>query len=354
MAKKAKTVKKSKKPAVKKKIVKKKKTVKKKGRKKKKKGGVNYFGLLIILAVIAGVIMFAKTKGSEPLKYIKAQKLAEFSQADKGGNLSTPRGLGISPDGHLYVADQNNSRVVKFRLNGEPVSSWGTEGEENGQFKEPSGVGVDRDNNVYVADAWNGRIQKFDSEGKFLKSLGGTAGGFYSPRNVAVNAYGMVFVADTGTSRIHRFDTEFNRIGKPFGQRGKAFGNFQEVFGLAFDSQRRLYVGDPGNRRVAVLTSDLQPVAHINVKGWEAAPPMWPMTAVDSRDYLYVVSSGTQEIWVYNTKDPKFKYVGTIKNDPQGKGLFNNPLGIAADSAGNIYVSETSKGSIVKIRPIFE
>ncbi|MFW6211044.1 MAG: NHL repeat-containing protein, partial [bacterium] len=223
-----------------------------------------------------------------------------------------------------------------------------------GEFKEPSGVGVDGENNVYVADSWNGRIQKFTEDGKFLKSIGGTAGGFYSPRNVAVNAYGMVFVADTGTSRIHRFDTEFNRIGKPYGERGKAFGDFREVFGLAFDSQKRLYVGDPGNRRIMVLTSDLQPAAQINVKGWETASPMWPMTAVDSRDYLYAVSSGTQDIWVYDTKDPKFKYIGTIKNNTDGKPLFNNPLGIAADKDGNIYVSETSKGSIVKIRPVFE
>ena len=123
----------------------------------------------------------------------------------------------------------------------EPAELW-QKGEKKGQFKEPSGVAVDKDNNLYVADAWNGRIQKFDSKGRFVLEVGGEKAGFYSPRNVAVNDYGMVHVADTGTSRIHRFDTDGNRIGKPFGERGKALGNFQEVFGLAFDRKKRVYV----------------------------------------------------------------------------------------------------------------
>ncbi|HNZ28736.1 MAG: Serine/threonine-protein kinase PknD [Candidatus Aerophobetes bacterium ADurb.Bin490] len=345
--------KKAKKPVKSKKVSKKNKGKKVKKHGKKKKGG--FGGLIIAVVIILAVIVVAKLKGGDPVKYIKAEKIIEFGSAgEKTGQMNGPRGLAVSKDGVLYVADLQNNRVDKFKLNGESAGVVGEKGEKKGQFKEPSGVAVDKDNNLYVADAWNGRIQKFDSKGRFVLEVGGEKAGFYSPRNVAVNDYGMVHVADTGTSRIHRFDTDGNRIGKPFGERGKALGNFQEVFGLAFDSKKRVYVGDPGNMRVAVLSGDLKPEASIRVKGWETAKPMWPMVAVDSRDYLYAVSSGTQEIWVYDTKNPKFKYVGTIKTDSKGKNLFGNPLGIAIDAQDNIYISEVTKNTIIKIRPVFE
>jgi sugar lactone lactonase YvrE len=267
--------------------------------------------------------------------------------------MNSPRGLAIADD-HIYAADLNNNRIDIFTLNGEFAWMFGEKGDKKGQFKEPSGVAVDKQGNIYVADAWNGRIEKFNPKGKFELEIGGVKAGFYSPRNVAVNDYGVIHVADTGTSRIHRFDTDGNRIGKAFGERGKAPGNFNEVFGLAFDSKKRVYVADPGNRRISVLSSDLVPQATIKIKPWDTAAPMWPMIAIDSNDRLYVVSSGTQEIWVYDTKNPKFKYLGTIKTDRNNKMLLANPLGIAIDQQDNVYVSEVSKSSIIKIKPVFE
>jgi len=338
----------------KKKAVKKSKKKGKKAKKgKKKKGG--FQGLIIAVSIIAVVILIGVLKRGEPVKYIKTDKLVEFGgQGEKKGNLNSPRGLAVAPDGTLLVASLNNNRIDCFRPNGEYVTSYGDKGEKKGQFKEPSGVSSDRDGNIYVADAWNGRIQKLDKDGRFLLEIGGEKAGFYSPRNVAVNQYGVMFVADTGTSRIHRFDVDGNRIGKPFGTRGKSLGNFQEVFGLAFDSQNRVYVGDPGNRRVDILSSDLNPIGQIEVKPWQDAAPMWPHVAVDSQDRLYVVSSGTKEIWIYNTKTPKFKYIGTIKTGRDNKPLFADPVGIAIDREDNIYVSEVNKGTIVKIKPAFE
>ncbi len=338
----------------KKKVVKKTKKKGKKAKKgKKKKGG--FKGLLIAVAVVAAVIMIGFFKRGEPVKYIKADKLAEFGgHGEKKGSLNSPRGIAVAPDNTLLVASLNNNRIDRFKLNGEYVASYGEKGDKKGQFKEPSGVSVDRDGNFYVADAWNGRIQKFDKDGKFLLEVGGEKAGFYSPRNVAINQYGVMFVADTGTSRIHRFDVDGNRIGKPFGARGKSLGNFQEVFGIAFDSQNRVYVGDPGNRRIDILSSDLNPIGQIEVKAWQEAAPMWPHVAVDSQDRLYAVSSGTKEIWVYNTKHPKFKYIGTIKTGRDNRPLFADPLGIAIDKEDNIYISEVNKGTIVKIKPLYE
>ncbi|MCE5301069.1 MAG: NHL repeat-containing protein, partial [Spirochaetia bacterium] len=173
-------------------------------------------------------------------------------------------------------------------------------------------------------------------------------------RNVAANKSGLLCVADTGTSRLHRYDTDGNKVGSPAGGTGRTLGKFGEVFGIAFDSKGRIYAADPGNRRIQIFSSELQPQGQIKVKAWDMAFPLWPMLAVDSADRLYAVSSGTQEIVVYDTNGKAPKYLGGIKTDRNGKPLFTNPLGIAIDAQDNVYVTEIARNKVMKIRPVFD
>ncbi len=326
------------------------KSKKKKGKKKKS----NLIVLIIAVLLIASVVVISKVKRGEPVKLIKAEVLAEFDGLDsKLGKLNSPRGLAISNDNYLYVADLNNHRICKFSLDGKLIDCFGKKGNKPGEFNEPSGVSTDNMNNIYVADAWNGRIQKFSPDGKYIMEIGGSKAGFYSPRNVSVSKYGILFVADTGTSRIHRFDLNGNRVGKPVGGAGKALDKFLEVFSIAFDSKNNVYVSDVGNRRVVVLTSELNPMQTIKVGVWNEAVPLWPMIAIDSNDMLYATSSASKEIIVYNLKLKKPKYAGTIKTDVKDKPIFSDPLGIAIDKDNNIYISEVARSKIVKIKPIF-
>jgi DNA-binding beta-propeller fold protein YncE len=78
------------------------------------------------------------------------------------------------------------------------------------------------------------------------------------------------------------------------------------------------------------------------------------MLAMDSKDRLYAVSSGTQEIVVFDTTGKKIKQLGIIKNDMKDKPLFVNPLGIAVDSADNLYITEINRNKVLKIKPVFE
>ncbi len=328
------------------------KKTKKKKDKKKKVG--NLIVLIIAVLLIAAVVVVSKIKRGEPVKILKAEVLAEFDGVEsKAGKINSPRGLAISDDNYLYVADLNNHRICKFSSDGKMVDAFGKKGNKAGEFNEPSGVAVDNQNNVYVADAWNGRIQKFSSDGKYIMEIGGPKAGFYSPRNVAVGKYGILFVADTGTSRVHRFDLEGNRVGKPVGGAGKALDKFLEVFSIAFDSKNNVYVSDVGNRRVVVLTSDLNPIQSIKINVWNEAPPLWPMIAIDSNDILYATSSGSKEVVVYNLKSKKPKYLGSIRIDVRDKPVFSDPLGIAIDKEDNIYISEVARSKILKIKPVF-
>ncbi|HIE38579.1 MAG TPA: TIGR03663 family protein, partial [Anaerolineae bacterium] len=138
------------------------------------------------------------------------------------GQFSWPRGIAVSPDGFVYVADSRNHRIQKFTADGTFVAAWGTFGgcpdrrPAPGTFCEPWGVAVGPDGAVYVADTWAHRIQKFTADGDFLAQWGtygqyGIDAGptaFYGPRAVAVGPDGEVYVADTGNKRVQVFDPE--------------------------------------------------------------------------------------------------------------------------------------------------
>src|SRR5262249_45879083 len=80
-----------------------------------------------------------------------------------------PRRTAIGPDDSIYGVDQGRTRIVKFSLDGQVLTTWGSSGSGDGQFNDHTSVAVDpTTNKVYVADPRNRRIQVFDPNGKFL------------------------------------------------------------------------------------------------------------------------------------------------------------------------------------------
>ena len=130
-------------------------------------------------------------------------------------------GKSIAVGNACYLLDTGYvAYVLKFSLDGTPLTKWGPWGEEDGQFIDPCGIAVttsiDQGDTVYVADTGNNRIQKFTSTGHFLTKWGvdrevngyymiGHNMTFYSPEGVAVDSSLNVYVADTEHLRIMKF-----------------------------------------------------------------------------------------------------------------------------------------------------
>ena len=83
------------------------------------------------------------------------------------GQFNASYGVAVDSSGNVYVADQQNHRIQKFRQDGTFATNWGTLGSAEGQFKFPldvtvfaSGV-VFFDEKVFVSDTSNDRIQVF-------------------------------------------------------------------------------------------------------------------------------------------------------------------------------------------------
>ena len=192
----------------------------------------------------------------------------------------------------------------------------------------PSAVAQDAAGNIFVADLLNNTIRKITPAG-VVSTIAGSTGfsgtndgkgidaRFKSPHGIAVDSDGNLFVADSGNNTIRKITpdgTVTTYAGAP-GVSGSANGaasdaRFLSPFGVMVDKNNNVYVADTFNHTIRMITP------------------------------AGVVSTLAGKAGVAGSLDK----TGTAAT-------FNNPVSLAIDSAGNIYVADTSNHQIRKIAP---
>ena len=281
----------------------------------------------------------------------------------QAGQFNYPRGIAVDSHGDIYVADSRNHRIVKingkdgkyaldfgglFKIDGGDKKK--IESSVPGKLNEPNDVAIGPDDMVYVLDTWNGRVQIFSPKGK-EKKVFTTDDGFFAPRGIAVDSSGFVYVADTGKHRIVKFDPKGQKV-RAWGGKGEKQGEFNEPIGVALDQAGNLYVADRLNFRIQVFNSDGQFQKEWKVKGWSPEQiDMEPHLVLDRAHSLLYASDGRgKKVYVYKLDG---SLVSTLENDAQGRPLFSVPIGLAVDTAGNLYVSDASTAKVLKIKGQF-
>ncbi|MEO5959075.1 MAG: hypothetical protein ABIZ49_03915 [Opitutaceae bacterium] len=187
------------------------------------------------------------------------------------GNFDQPIGIAADAAGNVYVADNRNHRVQKFRVRFaagawvvDNVAMWGTSGAGAGQFNRPYGLALDVGGNVWVTDGLNARVQKFSPDGVYLQTVGTRGSGdgqFIIVTGVAFDATGAMYVTSTNSDPEHASapDIEVQRVQKfsasgaflwRYGTFGHGDGQFQLPFNIALDAAGFGYVSDYYNIRI--------------------------------------------------------------------------------------------------------
>lgn len=113
--------------------------------------------------------------------------------------LKAPDDLYIDENNMLYIADSMNRRIVKFDINKGVLSGV----LEHEQFMNPRGVFVTKDGDIYVADPSAKKIFRFDSKFELIESFGkpntpSFADTAYEPIRISVDNSGNMYIVGEG------------------------------------------------------------------------------------------------------------------------------------------------------------
>ena len=265
-------------------------------------------------------------------------------------------------DNNVYVADDDNHRVTKFKSDGTYISQVGGYGTGNGQFEFPYDVGVDSQGFLYVADNNNHRVQKFDAATLgFLASWGGfgpAPGQFEYPRalaGLAEDPQGGTYVADNANNRIQGLDPNGN-VTASWGIAGRGPGYVTRPNGVAVDAAGKVYVADTYDNRLELLGSNgayLGQIGNISTASGFAAPgtskgslDLPSGVAISPKDgSVWVTETGNERVQQFS---PAGAAVATYGGPDAGNaaGQFHNPDALAIDQLGNVFVADTDNNRV--------
>jgi sugar lactone lactonase YvrE len=311
-------------------------------------------GVLFLVVLLAGLFTVGplRPRLSElMLGAVGGQVQFELLWEVTGGPdpFSKPYGVGIAPDGSLWVADGGNDRFQLFAPDGTYLETWGTPGSAEGEFEfyaPESGYGTaygdvdfDADGNIYVLDTGNHRVQKFDPDRKFLLAWGSTGDGegqFLAPPSIAVSPDGRVYVPDEKRHDVQIFDSEGTFLGA-FGESGSGDGQFSLPAGVALDGRGDVWVADYTSGRIQRFSADGEFRDAWGSPGSGDGQISSPDgVAVDAMGRVVVIEAGNGRVQAL-TADGRFLAKIGGRGDPV---QFSGGNAIVADDAGTIYVSD--------------
>jgi uncharacterized protein (TIGR03437 family) len=362
-----------------------------------------------VAADAAGNVYFSsansvfKLSGSGVLTLAAGNSRAGFS-GDNGpavnAQLNAPQGLAVDSAGNLYIADSGNHRIrmvspagiiSTFAGNGS-TSLGGGPGQYNdggpatsGLLRLPMGVAADKSGNVYIADTGDNSIRKVTTDGVINTIVGDSYPGFFgdggdaqkaelrTPSDVALDSKGNLYIADTANAVIRQV-TPAGVISTFAGTTAIGFTGDGDLalkaallapLAVAVDPSGNVYIVENGDSRIRKVDTKLNinTIVGTGTGGFAGDGSDATKAQLNSPTGIAVDASGNLYIADFlNLRVRKVSSSGSISTvagngvlsfsgdgGPALSAQMNGPLGVAADTAGNLYVADTGNNVVRKV-----
>ena len=251
--------------------------------------------------------------------------------------LNSPQGLAVDAAGNLFIAEFKRVRRVGTDGTITSVAGNGTYGYSgdgglatNAALSSLNHLAVDGMGNLLVADSANYRIRLIGTNGLITTVAGNGTNGFTGDGGLATNTTvpgmgvaagrdGSFFVAENGTARVRKVDANGlittvagnGSLNWAFAGNGCDARNAQLHYpeAVALDPVGNLFITDRGNFRIR---------------------------RVDTNNLITTVAGNGQEGF-------------SGDGGPATEATFREPIGVAADAAGNVFIADWRSSCIRKV-----
>jgi uncharacterized protein (TIGR03437 family) len=305
-------------------------------------------------------------------------------------------GVTVGPSGDVYVVDEDHNLVALVSPNGSltVVAGNGFRGFSGdggpaitASLDKPRSVAVDAAGNRFVADTENHRIRHISPDGTIrtfagngIPGSGGDTGpainaSLQSPVSVAFDTTGNLYIADSLNHRIRKVSPDGiirtiagNGIPDSDGDNGPAIqASLKKPQSVTVDATGNLFIADSGNHRIRKVSSD--GIIRTVAGGGPGFVPDDVGPATDARlaNPLGVAVDGSGNLFIAEAGKHRIRQVspdGTIRTIAgnelpgfSGDGVLaitasiNKPHSVAVDSAGNLFLADTENHRIRKVSP---
>ncbi len=255
----------------------------------------------------------------------------------------------------------------------------------------PSSLAPDGTGGFYVAISGQNNVYRVTVDGKITRVAGNNTPGFsgdggpatsaqlFHPTGLALDSTGNLYISDSDNNRIRKVSPG-GIISTIAGNGDRGYGGDDAIateaqlcrpVGLALNSVNNLYIADSCNNRIRKLTDGtITTVAGTGGVGFSEddennttgendavnATLNQPMAvAIDSAGVIYIADTANQRIREIKTNGDISTIAGNGEigfNGDGGSALnakFGYPIGIALDSSGNIYIADAYNYRIRKM-----
>ncbi len=299
--------------------------------------------------------------------------------------LAFPAGLALDGAGNLFIVDSSNVRIRKVLAGAGTISTVCTQLSFGMPYIQLTGLAAGAGGNLYIPEKGNSYVWQLTPAGA-MSIVAGTPGeGTYtgdghlatatalsSPVGAALDASGNLFIAETHRVRYVAAATGIiATVGGDgtFGFGGDGGSAISAVLntptGLAFNNGT-LFIADQQNHRVRVVSAAgaISTVAGDGgpantgdgLAALNASLALPDALAFDPAGNLYIADMNANRVRRVDATGIITTFAGNggvggygSEGTPAALMSLNAPQGLAADSLGNVYVSDTNNNRVIQV-----